>query len=67
MQSGQTLGRSPSAIFICVVTCAERLARTDGNLGAVAFGRSGDLATNEFSDAIVLRKFGEAPDDLSPL
>jgi hypothetical protein len=29
-----------------------------GHTGAVAFGRTGDPATGEFSDANVLRKFG---------
>jgi hypothetical protein len=33
--------------------------------GAVAFARSGDPAVGEFSDAEVLAKFGDVPDDLS--
>lgn len=34
--------------------------------GAVAFSRSGDPATGEFEDAVILREFGEVPslDDL---
>lgn len=35
--------------------------------GAVAFSRTGDPATGEFSDATVIRKFGDVPDDLSVL
>ena len=35
--------------------------------GAVAFSRTGDPATGHFSDAIVIRKFGDMPDDLSAL
>jgi hypothetical protein len=31
------------------------------------FGRTGDPATGEFSDATVIRKFGDVPDDLSVL
>lgn len=50
-----------------VIMCAERLARTDGHIGAVAFSRTGDLASGEFADAVILRKFGAAPDDLSGL
>jgi hypothetical protein len=38
-----------------------------GHTGAVAFSRTGDPATGEFSDATVLRKFGDVPKDLSAL
>jgi hypothetical protein len=34
---------------------------------AVAFSRTGDPATGDFSDAKVIRKFGNVPDDLSAL
>jgi hypothetical protein len=46
---------------------AEALSRKDGHLGAVAFSRTGDPATGDFSDANVIRKFGNVPDDLSAL
>jgi hypothetical protein len=46
---------------------AEALSRKEGNVGAVAFSRTGDPATGDFSDAKVIRKFGEVPDDLSAL
>jgi hypothetical protein len=46
---------------------AELLARQPGNIGAVAFSRSGDPLIGEFSDARLLRKFGDVPDDLSGL
>jgi hypothetical protein len=35
--------------------------------GAVAFSRTGDPSTGEFGGAKVIRKFGDAPDDLSEL
>jgi hypothetical protein len=38
-----------------------------GHVGAVAFSRTGDPATGDFSDAKVIRKFGDVPDDLSAL
>lgn len=38
---------------------AERLSRL--NVGAIAFSRTGDPASGEFSDAIVIRSFGEVP------
>jgi hypothetical protein len=46
---------------------AEALSRKDGYVGAVAFSRSGDPATGDFSDAKVIRKFGDVPNDLSAL
>jgi len=49
------------------VARAESLSRKAGNAGALAFSRSGDLSTGEFSDATLIRKFGDVPDDLSEL
>jgi hypothetical protein len=55
--------QSPAA----AIRRAEALSKSPGVVGAVAFSRSGDPALGEFSDAIVLRKFGDVPDDLSGL
>jgi hypothetical protein len=52
---------------VAVVIRAEALSRKEGHVGAVAFSRTGDPATGDFSDAKVIRKFGEVPDDLSTL
>jgi hypothetical protein len=41
------------------IRSAERMARTEGNSGSVAFSRTGD------PDAVLLRAFGEVPGDLS--
>jgi hypothetical protein len=41
---------------------AEALSRKEGHVGAVAFSRTGDPATGDFSDAKVIRKFGNVPD-----
>jgi hypothetical protein len=46
---------------------AEALSRKEGHVGAVAFSRTGDPATGEFSDTKVIKKFGDVPDDLSAL
>ena len=46
---------------------AEALSHKQGHVGAVAFSRTGDPATGVFSDAKVIRKFGDVPDDLSAL
>jgi hypothetical protein len=53
--AGATIGR------------AEGLYKILGHTGAVAFSRTGDPATGDFSDAKVLKKFGDVPDDLSAL
>lgn len=44
---------------------AEALSRKPGHVGAIAFRRTGDPATGNFGDAIVIRKFGDVPGDLS--
>jgi len=46
---------------------AEALSRKPGHVGAVAFSRSGDPAVGEFGDAKLIRKFGDAPDNLGAL
>ena len=43
------------------------MSRLGDNIGAVAFSRSGDPLLGEFSDAHLLHKFGELPDDLGEL
>ena len=52
---------------VAVVMRAEALSRKEGHGGAVAFSRAGDPATGDFSDAKVIRKFGDVPNDLSAL
>jgi hypothetical protein len=46
---------------------AEILSRAAGSIGAIAFSRTGDPMIGEFSDAQLIRKFGNVPDDLSGL
>lgn len=46
---------------------AESLARKEGNVGAIAFSRTGDPSAGEFGDATVLRTFGEVPTNLGIL
>jgi hypothetical protein len=46
---------------------AEALSRKEGHVGAVAFSRTGDPATGDFSDAKVIKKFGDVPRDLGTL
>jgi hypothetical protein len=44
---------------------AEAMSHDPANIGAVAFKRNGDPNVGEFSDAIIIRKFGIVPDDLT--
>ena len=46
---------------------AEGMSRDPANAGAVAFKHAGDPNVGEFSDAVVLKKFGDLPEDLSEL
>ena len=55
--------QSPSG----AVRRAEVLSRAAGSVGAVAFSRTGDPMAGEFSDAQLLKKFGDVPDDMSGL
>jgi hypothetical protein len=42
---------------------AEAIARHDANAGTVAFSRSGDPNLGEFDDAVILKTFGDVPED----
>jgi hypothetical protein len=55
----------PSAT--AAITRADTLSRKEGHVGAVAFSRTGDPSAGEFSDAVLLRAFGDVPSDLSTL
>jgi hypothetical protein len=61
------MGRSRAQQSNAATRSAERMARTEGNVGSVAFSRTGDSASGDFADAVVLRSFGDVPGDLSAL
>ena len=42
---------------------AEAMSRIEANSGAVAFSRLGNPDVGEFDDAVILKTFGEVPDD----
>jgi hypothetical protein len=44
---------------------AEALSRSEINAGAVAFSRSGSPELGDFEDAVVLKSFGEVPEDFA--
>jgi hypothetical protein len=46
---------------------AEALSRKPGHAGPVAFSRTGEPSSGDFSDATLIRKFGDVPEDLSAL
>ena len=49
------------------ILLAEALSQIQGNVGAVAFSRTGDPDLGKFEDAVVLAKIGEVPIDLTML
>jgi hypothetical protein len=44
---------------------AEAMAFNKAHAGAVAFARSGDPNLGEFEDAVILKTFGQVPDDFA--
>ena len=42
---------------------AEMLSRHEANAGAVAFSRRGDPSLGDFDDAVILKTFGDVPED----
>jgi hypothetical protein len=44
---------------------ARALASDNANAGAVAFSRSGDPNLGDFEDAVILKTFGQVPDDFA--
>ena len=52
----------PSAIRL-----AETLSRKAGNVGALAFKRTGDPNIGSFADATIPKAFGEVPSNLDEL
>lgn len=65
-------GRAPGQAQECpneaaAIRRADAMSRQPGHAGAVAFKRTGDPNIGEFSDAVVLKKFGDVPEDLSEL
>jgi hypothetical protein len=42
---------------------AQAMAFNEANAGAVAFSRSGDPNIGEFEDAVILKTFGQVPED----
>jgi hypothetical protein len=47
------------------IVSAEILSRIEGNIGVIAFSRTGDTDTGQFKDAVMLKTFGDIPADLT--
>lgn len=63
---GPTLGEAMECTSAnAAVMRAETLARKPEHVGAVAFSRTGDPMLGDFNDAVLIRKFGDVPSDLS--
>ena len=48
---------------IAAMRRAEAMSRHEPHVGAIAFSRTGDPNVGEFEDAVILKAFGEVPDD----
>ena len=57
-----------AAIEVRIAEQAGRIAaRIEGpQRGAVAFSKTGDPQLGEWNDAVILGRYGDAPDDLAP-
>jgi hypothetical protein len=44
---------------------AQAMAFNEANAGAVAFSRNGDANLGEFDDAVILKTFGQVPEDFT--
>jgi hypothetical protein len=49
------------------IISAEILSRIEGNVGVVAFSRTGEPDRGKFEDAVVLKTYGDVPTDLTML
>ena len=50
----------------CAISAARSLSTKEGNVGALAFSRTGNPELGEFTDATVLKTFGLVPKDCPP-
>jgi hypothetical protein len=46
---------------------AEAMSRTEPNVGALAFKRTGTPETGNFADAVIIKSFGKVPTNLDEL
>jgi hypothetical protein len=65
-------GPAPGAAQECqsegqALSRAGAMSRDPANAGAIAFRRSGDPMMGDFSDAVVIKRFGEVPERLDEL
>jgi hypothetical protein len=65
-------GTAPGQAMECqsesqALSRADAMSRDPANAGAIAFKRSGDPLLGDFSDAIVIKRFGEVPERLDEL
>ncbi len=61
-------GLVPGEVVECphssgVIRSAEAMSRSEANAGAVAFARIGSRGLASFGDAVILKTFGDVPDD----
>jgi hypothetical protein len=52
---------------VAAIRRAEGMARDAANAGSLAFKRTGDPDAGSFNDAVVLKTFGDVPENLDEL
>jgi hypothetical protein len=50
---------------VAAIRRAQAMSFNEANAGAVAFSRSGDPNIGEFDDAVILKTFGQVPEDFT--
>jgi hypothetical protein len=65
VEGGLALGEAVKCPYeAAAIRRAQAMAGSELIAGAVAFSRRGDPDVGEFEDAVILKAFGEVPDDL---
>ena len=62
-ESGELIAMEPVESHSSIAAVGRARLLAAGKAGAIAFSRTGDPDVGEFSDAVVLFKAGDVPDD----
>ena len=63
LEGGLAPGECPNGA--AAIRRAQAMSFNEANAGAVAFSRSGDPNIGEFDDAVILKTFGQVPEDFT--
>lgn len=66
-EEGELIAEEGQEAFSAIAAQRRAQALVGKKAGAIAFSRTGYPAIGEFEDAVVLGRYGDAPDDLQAL